>query len=71
MVGRVRQVRVSVQQQGVRKNYIGIVSDTPEEERAVLSAWSTHSRAILHAVARLAAALRRRPREAQRRPSAP
>jgi len=41
-----------VPEQGVRKNYIGIVSDMTEEERVVLSASRSPSRLMIDLVAR-------------------
>jgi hypothetical protein len=65
------RVRIVVPEQGIRKNYIGIVSDMTEEERVVLSASRTPSRLMIDLVARLAAALKRRPGDARQRSPAP
>jgi len=51
---------MSVQQQDARKNYIGIVSDTTEEERIVESAARSQPRVMSYLVGRLAAAMKRR-----------
>jgi hypothetical protein len=51
---------MSVQQQDARKNYIGIVSDTTEEERIVESAARSRPRVMSYLVGRLAAAMKRR-----------
>jgi len=49
-----------VQQQDTRRNYIGIVSDTAEEERTADTAARSQPRVVSDLVERLAAALRRR-----------
>jgi hypothetical protein len=51
---------MSVQQQDARKNYIGIVSDTTEEERVVESVARSQPRVMSYLVGRLAAAMKRR-----------
>jgi hypothetical protein len=52
---------MSVQHQDARKNYIGIVSDTTEEERVIESATRSQPRVMSYLVGRLAAALKRSP----------
>ncbi|MBR0824120.1 hypothetical protein JQ596_01135 [Bradyrhizobium manausense] len=49
-----------MQQQDARRNYIGIVSDTTEEERAADTAARSQPRVVSDLVGRLAAALKRR-----------
>ena len=46
-------------QQDARKNYIGIVSDTAEEERIADTALRTQPRVVSYLFGRLAAVLRR------------
>ncbi|WP_027550492.1 hypothetical protein [Bradyrhizobium sp. Cp5.3] len=48
-----------MQQQNTRKNYIGIVNDGTEEERAADSAAWSQPRVMSYLVDRIAAALRR------------
>ena len=51
---------MSVQHHDARKNYIGIVSDTTEEERVAESAARSQPRVMSYLVRRLVAALKRR-----------
>lgn len=48
-----------MQQQNARKNYIGIVNDTTEDERAADSAARSQPRVMSYLVGRIAAVLRR------------
>jgi hypothetical protein len=48
-----------VQQQDVRKNYIGLVNDATEEERLADSATQSRPRVMSYLARRLAAVLRR------------
>ncbi|WP_426610047.1 hypothetical protein [Bradyrhizobium sp. McL0616] len=52
-----------MQQQDTRKNYIGIVSDTTEDERIADTAVRSQPHVVSYLVGRLAAVLRR-PRKA-------
>jgi hypothetical protein len=49
-------------QQDARRNYIGIVSDTTEEERTADTAARSQPHVVSYLVGRLAAALKRRPK---------
>ena len=49
----------AVQQQDARKNYIGIVTDTTEGERAADSAAQSQPRVMSYLVGRLTAVLKR------------
>lgn len=49
-----------VQQQDTRRNYIGLVNDTAEEERTADSAARSQPHVLSYLVGRLAAALKRR-----------
>ena len=61
MVRRARtEVRTTVPQQDARKNYIGIVSDTTEEERIADTAVPAQPHILSYLVGRLAAALGRK-----------
>ncbi len=57
--------------QEARKNYIGVVNDTTEDERAALSAARSQSRVMSYLVSRLRAALKRRPKGIVGPPPAP
>ena len=58
-------------QQDARKNYIGIVNDTTEDERAARSAAWSQPRVMSYLVSRLRAALKRRPEGMPGPPPAP
>ncbi|WP_186294398.1 hypothetical protein [Bradyrhizobium guangdongense] len=49
-----------MQQQDTRRNYIGIVNDTAEEERAADNAARSQPHVVSYFVGRLAAVLKRR-----------
>lgn len=57
-----------MQQQDTRKNYIGIVSDTAEEEHLAGSSARARPRVVSYLVGRLAAALKRPGKSAPGRP---
>lgn len=60
MVGdRAARVHTTVPQQNARKNYIGIVSDTTEEERIADTALRAQPHVVSYLVGRLAAVLKR------------
>ncbi|WP_371929936.1 hypothetical protein [Bradyrhizobium sp. CCGUVB1N3] len=65
------QGRTPVQQQDARKNYIGIVNDTSEEERVANSAARSQPRVVTYLVRRLAAVLNRRRKGAPGRAMTP
>ncbi|MBR0717681.1 hypothetical protein [Bradyrhizobium liaoningense] len=57
-----------MQQQDTRRNYIGIVNDATEEERAADTAARSQPHVVSDLVGRLAAALKRRARLRSGRP---
>ena len=58
-------------QQDARKNYIGIVSDTTEDERTVDSVVRSQPHVVSYLVRRVAAALGRSPKGTPERTSTP